>query len=490
MKAFKQPFSFISAALLCYFLIPYLIFLKYFNLDFNLDYAEAWWAFKNSSLQAFVTAVIVTGLSIPLSFGIFTLKNPWFALTQKLLLLPQILPALFSILIVFSMVDRFPMGTTGIIIIFTVMHLGFATVLLTAATQERMGSFGLIAEVYDVGRFKFYRRVYCPLMKSNLLTIFVLVFIFCFASFSVPLVAGGGRGTNLEVLIYEKIFINQNWSLAWTLNLLQSFFIFILSYLILKKSALPKVDFEDSKYMQFRLGRVGLFIYLALYGGGYLMGLVKARGALAQFQALLPEIILATQHTLKIMVFYILINILLLITWVYDYVKSGRQNSSRHLLATSTILVGFSFYLLIPETSLGDYFKIILSMTILFFPPLFRSFLEKPLDQLDSQILTCKIFNISTSKIVFTVVLRQIKKPIFLWLSFLTIWFLSDFAILKSLGVRTATVGLMAESFLSSYRLSLAYLLSFYILIVWVFTLLAIYLLKGVFGVINKKFAS
>ena len=129
-------------------------------------------------------------------------------------------------------------------------------------------------------------------------------------------------------------------------------------------------------------------------------------------------------------------------------------------------------------------------MSILVFPVLFKSFLEKPLIDLKDQVITAQVFGISTHQIVIQVLLRRIQRPIMVWFSFLSIWFLSDFAVLKALGTQTETLGLMAQGFLSGYRLSFAYLLSVYILLVWVVVLALGYFFKEVVRVAHKKFES
>ncbi len=488
MKVFNSFPKIVRYGLLLYFLLPYLAFLKYFNLDFHFDYQELAWAVKNSLVQSGITAVIITFLSIPLSLGLFATKENFAGVLAKLLLVPQILPTLFSILIAFSILNPFPLGTSGIIFIFILIHLGFATVLTYSGAQEKLGSYSIQSEIYGIGRFTFFRKIYFPLMKAELLTTFIMIFIFCFSSFSVPLVAGGGRGTNLEVLIYEKIFISQNWSVAWTLNIFQSLFVFLLSFFILKNRAFEQTEFIAGRYLRSKIGLAGVAVYLLVYLGGYVHGLGKSGTAFNQLQPFIEDILIATWQSFSFLIVYLAACFTLLYLWIYDYVKNGAHNISRHLISTSTILVSFSLYLLFPSTLAGDYFKITLAMSILFFPTLFKSFLEKPLDRIKMQILTAQIYGLSTGKIISLIVLRQIKRPLFLWLSFLVIWFLSDFAILKSLGIQRSTLGLMAESFLSSYRLELAYLLSFYILFLWFVTMAAIFLSSGVIDVINKKF--
>jgi hypothetical protein len=57
-------------------------------------------------------------------------------------------------------------------------------------------------------------------------------------------------------------------------------------------------------------------------------------------------------------------------------------------------------------------------------------------------------------------------KPAFaLWFSVLSIWFASDYAISKAVGLQTQTLGLLAQGFLSSYRMPAAFLMSLIIIL-------------------------
>ncbi len=490
MKVFRSLPKLVRYGLLFYFLIPYFVFLKYFNIDFNLDYSEIFWAFKNSLSQAAAAAALVTFLSVPMSLGLFFLKPKLKSFAVSLLLIPQILPSLFTILIAFSLWNPFPMGSVGITFIFTIVHLGFVTVFINASTEEKLSSYSINSEIFGISRWKFFLNIYFPLMRSELVTGFILIFIYCFTSFSIPLVAGGGRGTNLELLIYETIFIKQNWSAAWMLNIFQSFFIFALSLSLLRHKSFVSSQFNAGPYLKSKVGLALIVIYLATYLGGYAIGLANSLGQLDLIQSFSTEISNATIRSLQILTIYLCVCSLLLILSIFDFIKNGKHGNARHFLSTSTILVGFSFYLLFPAAPSADFFKLTLAMSILFFPALFKSFLEKPLDQLHRQIQVAQIYGISTYRIITTVVLQQMKRPLFLWVSFLVIWFLSDFAVVKSLGIQRHTLGMMTENFLGSYRLSLAYLLSFYILVLWLLIMLVIYVLSGVYRVVHKKSSS
>ena len=152
--------------------------------------------------------------------------------------------------------------------------------------------------------------------------------------------------------------------------------------------------------------------------------------------------------------------------------------------------MSFSFYLLFPTDKSYDLLKLSLSLIILFFPSLFKSFLQVQIENLVNQIRVAELFGLSRVRIVFSIVLRQIRPALVLWFSFLSIYFLCDFGASKALGLQTRTLGLITLDFLSSYRLSFAYLISFYIIFLWFFLVVGFYYLIGVLSVIDKKFIS
>lgn len=486
MKASK----FLSYSIVFYFLIPYFLFFRFFSFTLNLDYAEWAWAFKNSMIQSFCAAGLIMLFSLPMSMGLFQLPSQFYDLTKKMLLLPQILPSIFSVLIAFSLWKPFPLGTVGISFIFLIVHLGFAVVFVHTATIEKLGSFPGVSEVFGLGHWKFLTKIFLPLLKGELLACFLMIFIFCFSSLSVPLVAGGGRDTNMEILVFEKIFINQDWSSAWTLGVFQSLFLSGLSLLLLRGTAQIKLEFLPSKYLHSNFGFAMVVIYLFLYLAGYGLGIAQSLPEINQFLTFFTEIWKATLNSLLFLVLYLALSLVLLYLWLYDFAQNYKFNFASHLIAASTMIVGFSFYLNFPLSREWDLLKLPLAMSILTFPVLFKSFLEKPLADLKDQVITAQVFGISNHQIVILILMKRIQRPLMVWFSFLAIWFLSDFAVSRALGTQTETLGLMAQGFLSGYRLSLAYLLSVYILLVWSFVLVLFYVGQEVLSVVDQKFRS
>lgn len=488
MKEFKPRPHILRFSLLLYFLIPYLIFLSYYNFSFDLSLSELSWVIKNSLIQSGLTALITVILSIPMSQGLFLLPEKIQKIIIRLLIVPQILPALYSILIAFSILNPYPMGSIGIIILFIFINLGFATILTYTAAREKLGGLPVISEIYSLGRLQFFSKVFFPLLRSDLSANFLMIFIFCLSSFSIPLIVGGGRGTNIEVLVYEKIFVDQNWSAAFGLCLFQAALIFSLSFFMLRnKKNIEATEFRSGSYLKSYFGFFLILGYLAIYFGGYAFGLLKSFTYLDFILQYRTDLMAATWFTTKALFCYLLLNFIILVLWLLDYLENLRFNLAGNLVSVSTVLIGFALYLFFPLTKEFDILKIIFAMSILFFPSLFKLFLQRPIENLHQQLLISKVYGLSSPTIIVEIIFKQLAQKIFLWLSLLTIGFVSEYAVLKALGVQTQTLGLFSEGFLSSYRLPLSYLISLYILVYWFCVTVILYLSLKVVYVIYKK---
>jgi|GEM_PF-4194032 len=492
MKGFNfasiLKFNLLRFGLLVYFLIPYILFLNYYNFSFAVSLDELFWALKNSFQQSAIAALIVVALSILMSQGLFLLSVKTQGLIVRLLIIPLLLPALYSVLIAFSLINPFPMGTNGVVFLFILINLGFATILTYSAIREKIGNLALISEVYALGRFNFYKKIFFPLLRSDFTGNFFIILIFCLSSFSIPLLVGGSRGVNLEVLIFEKIFIEQNWSTAFGLCLFQAGLIFILSFFSLKNKPHTAAIFSSGGYLKSYCGLLLIAAYLIIYLGGYIVGLTKSFYYTNFIFQYASELWAATLFTSKALAAYLALSFALLFLWLVDYLKNQRFNLAINLISVSTVLVGFSFYLMLPLNSNYDILKITIGASLLFFPALFKLFLQKAIESLQSQIIISQVYGLPQNTIIFEIIFKQISRQLLLWLSFLIIWFTSEYALLRALGVQTKTLGLLTEGLLSSYRLPLSYLMSLYILIYWLLAVAMVYLISRAGYVIYKKF--
>lgn len=488
MKAINLAQKLLPLAFILFFLTPYILLLKLISIPDSINFSELVWALRNSAIQATSAAGFSVVLGYYLSFGIFQLPLKLQNLISKLGLLPFVLPSLFSILIVFSLMNPLPMGHLSVISIFLVMNLGFSVLQISTAIKEKVGSMALVSELYGISKKQFRRKILLPLIATDLKLNFILIFLFCIASLAVPLAAGGGKGTNLEVLIYEKIFIDQSWDVAWILIALQGGMIFLLSALYLKPQSFVHKAFQNHRYLKSKISLAGVFTYFLVFGGGYLGSLVHSFSYIESLGEFRNELFQMTSDSLIIAALVLIVFFIVLFFWMLDFVIRLKQSNARHLISASTVLVGFSFYLFFPQTKSYDFIKLPLAYTIIFFPGLFKMFFEKKLSQLQFEITIAKIYNISLMRIIFRIIFAQIRMALWISSSLVLIWVLSDFAIARSLGTQTATIGLQAQNFLASYRLESSYLLSFYILVIWlILSAVAYLLLQGKHGT-HKKY--
>lgn len=470
-----------------YFFLPLLFFATQFKPNLNIEWNDLYWALKSSVMQASWAAVACIVLAIPMALSLVSLKQKNYSWISKLLLVPQIFPALFTILITFSVLNPFPMGHLGIIILFIVVNLGLSSVLLAEAIKSKCLKYAVVSEVFSINQWKFKIQVLLPLLKSDLLNLFFLVFAFCISSFSIPLVAGGGKGINLEIAIYEKIFIETSWEQAFTLGLFQTAFIFFVGLLLTDKSYGYSDSRTESTYLRSHLGQLLVVGYLLFYLGGYVKGLFNSLMYLEFLSQYVDDLLKAMLFSFFTLLAYSVFQLVLLYLWLKDYLNNKSFNPMLNLVALSTVVVGFAFYLILPAHKNWDVVKLMSAISILSFTTLFKLFLEKPILDLEKQIAAAQVFGLSHRSIIFEVIFRQIKPNLNLWFFVSSIWFVSDYAISKATGVQTPTLGLITESFLTSYRLPVAFLLTF---LIFIFVLGFVFIinqsLKAVY-VISKK---
>lgn len=475
-----------------FFISPYLAFLYYFKPQWAFDSAELLWAVKNTVFQALLAAVFCTCLAVPLSLGWLSFKPKMRQIVGQLLLLPQIFPVLFSVLIAFQIWNPFPLGAVGVVFVYVLINLGLATVLVGRSIMQRAAQESVVAEVFAIGRWRYYRQVLWPRLRGELLAHLLIIFIFCFTSFSVPLAAGGGRDINLEILIYEKIFIDFDWSAAFFLSLGQTVLVLLLSFSVQKLQSENQIQLatQPGNYLRWSGARLGVLAYLIVYIGGYLVGLGQGLRQLSFVSEHASLFFTVMTNTLSLLGFYLIFNLILLYAWAYDFVLNQKIHWLRHLLSPSTAVVGLTFFILLPPHPQSDGFKITMAMSVLIFPLLFKLFLERPLVDLKPQLRTAEVFGLSAHRVIYQILYRQLRSPLLLWLAFLVLWFVSDFAVSKSVGAQTETLGQLTHSFLGSYRLSLAYVSSFLILLISALVMALCYLLMVVGDVAHKKFKS
>ncbi len=467
------------------FCLPYLILFKNFNFTLNLNWSNFFQALVTSCLQA-GAVVLVCGTVSLLNFrGLYFFNQRLRRTIKNLLIVPVLLPAIFTILITLSIINPFPFGFTGVTLIFLLTYFGYFFVSLSEAIESKLGQQFVVKELYGISNLRFTFQIVWPQIRKEFLNLSLIVFIGCFSSLSVPLVASGGRSVNFELFIYEIIFISNDWNSAVVLALIQAAMLLVMGLWMRRFSVKSDaVQFNEFKLKSFP-SAVTVTFYLIVYFGS-LFYFTAAALTSVRWDALdLNQMLLALGQSLVLFSWLAAAFTGFLVGLIFLTYQRKSLGVFRFFLTPSSIIVGFAFYLFF---SVGQPFIDLLKMTLGLFVVysfgLFFNFIAPKLELLEKQILTAKIYNIEFKDCLKSVLWPQLYDKYFLCLSILLLVSLTDFAVIKAVGSQTETLGTFIYNYISSYRLQWAFVFSFMTLIVW---LVFLNVLRWGFYVLNKK---
>jgi thiamine transport system permease protein len=451
------------AALFLFFfvflLFPYVFLFSKFGLLEVMDVEELWWALRNSFWQASWSAIFTMLLGLSLMMGLFTWQKYFSAwqnkIVETLLILPSLLPPLFILLLTLNFVDPFPTGFLGIILIHTLMNAGLVALLLKNLVDSKMRPLVEAAYVEGAGKWQTIRAL-TGMAKRDLTSIFLFVFVLCFASFSVPLTVGGGKATTLEILIYEKIRISGDWGQALGLSFVQLGIILCLSYLPFQSrrklfgsnQELPLLkSWAGALWLAFYcLGPVIYFIIQNALGWGQVFNIP---GLWEQALSVLPF-----SFVFSIAVGFLTVCLLLLSAWGAPFPALNRFIAGA--VSPSTALLGFSLLFFLPNDEPWSQLKWGVGFSYLIFSTLYRWGWDQELTSLNEQIQVAETMGASSFLIFREVLLPQLLRPLGQAAGIASLWAMGDFALGKILMGRTVSLSLLIESLMSSYRLQAA----------------------------------
>lgn len=450
-------------SLVLFLVFPFLFLLSQFEVTSSLDVAELWWAFKNSFVQAFFSALFAGALGFWVALGLIRLgksSGKKRFLCEILCLLPNFLPPLFILLGTLNVLQPFPMGVAGVVIVHTIMNFGLAAVLFASVLDTKLGGVAELAYVEGVSRRTFYFRVLAPMLKKDLVLVGLFIFVICFGSFAVPLIVGGGKGTTMEVLIYEKIRLSNEWGEAVVIAFLQSSFIFALSFFASQLRGSVQGRGANLALIHSSSGLWVMVAISSLYIYGYVEGLVKAWGLTSAF--LDSHVILLTAFLgsllMGIQTGFFCYVLLLIIAFCWP--KRWFENFLNGYVAPSTSLACFSLLILTPNESWYPYVKIPLALTFLCINSLFRMAWAAELEALRTQITVAYSMGASRPHIFREVMFPQVADRAGLLAGVAAVWACGDFAVSRILAHKDLTIAMMTETLMSGYRLHHAFVLS------------------------------
>ncbi|MEN0060024.1 MAG: iron ABC transporter permease [Bdellovibrio sp.] len=456
--------SALRGALVLFLLFPFLFLLGQFEISSMPDWAELYWAFKNSFIQSFFSALFSLFLGFWVACGLVSVSRdvaPRGRVSLEVLcLLPNFLPPLFILLSVLNVVDPFPMGLAGIVLIHSLMNFGLVAVILAHAIESKVGGVAEWAYVQGVSRPRFIWQGLLPMIRKDLWHLGLFIFVICFASFAVPLIVGGGRGTTVEVLIYEKIRLTQEWGGAVLLALLQSVFIFALSFIARPRSGAARARHVNLRLLR-ALSGLGVLAGLSLlYIYGYVQGLLQGLSSFSAFYGLEAAIGMSFAGTLLIGLSSGFLCYAFLMVTAYCWQASWFEKFLGGYVAPSTSLACFSLLIWGPNEGFFPYLKIPLALVLLSLNSLVRMGWASEMHSLQSQVTVAYVMGASRGQIFRELLFPQLAGRAGVLAGIAAVWACGDFAISRILAHRDLSIGMMTETLMSGYRLNQAILLS------------------------------
>ncbi|GEM_PF-928630 len=487
MQNRNHPQSISQGLLVLFLLSPFLVLFFHFQMTTRWDWNEFLWALKNSIWQGFWSAVLSCIGGLLLAPGLIFCENrfsKWFNF-NIFFLLPNFLPNLFILIGLMSLIDPFPMGSVGVVIVHAFINFGLCGVILKEVMKTKLSKLSDVSFILGTSRGHFYLRVVWPLIRKDILQVFFLVFVTAFSSFAIPLVVGGGKGINLEILIFEKIKIYNDWSTAVLISGVQSLMLFAFS--LINFSANTVVDVNphlQSRYLESRLSfYLFSFLYLVFFYS-YFSGVWEGVASWADFELYTEEITSGIIGTLTIAIgvgcgifaLLMLITRLHQTNWFHRFLNG--------YVAPSTALIGFAFLVLGPNTSLYILAKIILGLMLSYVIYLYKMGYGNYLIELQRYKEKASLLGANDNLIFWKVIFPLTHKRMFLYSGIAAFWATGDYGISKMIANRDISLALLSETFLSHYRIGFSSLLSFILLVIGLLVFLAF---RGVQIVVSRK---
>lgn len=202
-----------------------------------------------SFFQAFLSAVLSIGFGLLTAHALYYhnfIGKKWLLKLFSLSMVLPVLVAIFGLLGIYGKsgwlaglmawlnIDWQPniYGLSGILIAHVFFNLPLSAKIFLEALHSIPNQQRKLAAQLGVTNINFIRLVEWAYIKPQLASVFTLVFMLCFTSFTIVLTLGGSpKYTTLEVAIYQAVTFNFELQLAGLLALLQFAFCFGLFWL-------------------------------------------------------------------------------------------------------------------------------------------------------------------------------------------------------------------------------------------------------------------
>lgn len=454
--------SLLRISFIAFFLSPILIWLAVIK-NWNSPGWEWVIPLSRTFLQAGLSALISVVVGILMAMGALSLKSQR---TEKFLefwlLIPNLIPQLFLILAVLNLGGFVPIFRTGlpaVVITHALLNCGLIALALLRLFGSKLSGYLDLAVVEGASRRMIWLEVIVPSLKSELLFLFLFVFSVCLTSFSIPLVLGGPSASNFEILIYETLRLNADWSRALYYAVIQIAVLSVFVYLIPK----PRWSWTGS-ISRWQILGLKRFVPLAIAPSallltGWLIGVISSLRHFVR-EDLFFDPVTAAFNTMLVAMGAGFLTLWLCLWISYVWPNPRLAWFMKSYLTPSNAITGFALLLLPGQGTEWPLVKMTVALTLVSFPLLFRWLGQAALESLEEQIAVARTLGASWSQILFEIIWPE-RAPVFFRMAALSsLWASGDFALSSIVAEGNRTWALWIESLINSYRLDLASLLT------------------------------
>ena len=487
MKFKRLLFQLPALAVILTLLLPLLMFLFHLGLlkwPQNIEWLSAFfWTFVQAGLSTGGVLVLALYGSRGL-LGFY--KKPYYLLLEGVCLIPCLIPSLLLVISLVHITEKmfpFPFGLGALVFVQILTYGGLATVALSRILIKEAPALSGWAFLHGASPGLFLRMTAQTLLRKDIKTLALLIFVSAWTSLSLPLLTAGGANISLEFYIYKQLKDPAIWPQAGTLILLQTLLIF---FFCLRGFAGRPPSSMGQKAEVFLLPKPGL-VFLPLLPSVLALGglfFIPEKEVFNNFFQLTPLLISAGKATLITGFSVGCFTLLGLIFMALSFSNILGRKFVTAYLNPGASLTGFAFLLLPFNSPQWILLKWILGLTLLAFPFIYRFRGELTLEKLTVQVEIARLCGAGWGLVFRDILWPQCRGAFFLCSGLAGFWAAGDFAYTLIVSRGEWNLALLVYDLFSSYRLELAVLGSWLLLILCFFVLL---FWTGVGYVLDKK---
>ena len=448
------------------FLSPLLVLGFYLEASWSLKLSDVLQYFFQSLVQASLSTFFIAVFGFLFCIGLLGMKS---AKKKKVVMALSVLPAFaptIFIVMSFQLWLNFinVHDADGILLvsfIHGIMNLGLAGTLFYFLIEQGLRKQASLAYLEGANSFNIILHLFRARSKEFLVFL-VSMFGLCFTSFAIPMILGGKSGGTLEILAYKQLNESGDLTGAFALMFLQ----WICFYLLIQPlSKGIKMNFQTGFGIPSAIGKsaftiLGLFAFVISLGGMF-MGVGKGMTQFIElFNTHFPVMSLWL-NSISLSLFAAGISLVLYLTLSYLWVDAKLNKFTVGFGSVSSVMLGLGLFVMpLPNT-----IKLGIGLSILFFPLAYRLFGLTSLNALTRQCEVAELMGSTRLQRFQTIIFPQVLPSALRLAGVVSFWTIGEYAMSSVVTGELFNLGLLAKSFMMGYRLELATILNWIILL-------------------------